>query len=326
MTAMTAAPYRTVLIAGWILLAAAAWIYASVKAVPAALAVPLGAAFLAEFAFYLLPSFPDLWRRWVARMGRLGTAFFLALSAVIPYAIYSLPTGLFDAQNFALLAAIALAVGLVYVSGQVNAVRDTLFVALLAAFILFRFFDRIYPTPIPKVPMSILGHVMLIRTGALALFGLRGNVQARFAFLPSPAEWMNGVKWFAFSILPLAAMGWFTGAIRVRDHALNPATGVATFFGLLWVVALSEEFFFRGLIQQWLEDLTSSRAAALITASLLFGSVHLGFHGAFPNWRFALVAAVLGVFCGLAWRGQRRVQASMVTHALAATVFRVFFQ
>jgi hypothetical protein len=46
----------------------------------------------------------------------------------------------------------------------------------------------------------------------------------------------------------------------------------------------------------------------------------------FPNWRFSLVAAVLGVFCGLAWRERRSIQASMVTHALAATAFRVFFQ
>jgi membrane protease YdiL (CAAX protease family) len=92
------------------------------------------------------------------------------------------------------------------------------------------------------------------------------------------------------------------------------------------VVALSEEFFFRGLLQQWMERWTDSAMAALVVASLLFGSAHLGFHGAFPNWRFAIVVAILGFFCGLAWKNSRSVQSSMVTHALTVTLWRIFFQ
>jgi membrane protease YdiL (CAAX protease family) len=328
MAAMPESParYRVVLGVGWLLLAAAAWIYSSAKAIPASVAMPLAAAFLVEFAFYLLPTFPNLWRCGVGQMGRTGTVAFLTIAGIIPYLVYSLPTGLFSTINLATLTAIALSVSLVYARGRVSAPRDALFVALLAGFILYRFFDRIYPTPLPKVPMSILGHVMLIRTAALALYGLRGNMASRFAFLPAVSEWISGLKWFILSLVPLAAMGAATGAVRIREHALSPATALATFFGILWVVALSEEFFFRGLLQQWFEDGTSSRTTALVAASLLFGSVHLGFHGAFPNWRFSLVAAVLGLFCGLAWREKRSVQTSMVTHALAATAFRVFFQ
>ena len=328
---MTAMPesggrYRMALGVGWVVLAVAAFLYAEIKAVPLRLALPLAAAFLVEFSFYLLPGFPDIWAALAARMGRLGTVGFLTVTSAIPYLVYSAPTGRFEARNLALLAAIALALSLVYARGRVNRARDVLFLALGAAVILFRVFDRIYPTPLPRVPISILGHLMLIRTAALAVFGLRGGVAVRFWFLPGLKEWIAGLKWFALSILPLAAMGWATGAIRVRDHALNPLTGIATFAGILVVVALSEEFFFRGLIQQWVEEWTGSRLGALLAASLLFGSVHLNFHGAFPNWRFSLVAAVLGLFCGLAWREKRSIQASMVTHALAATLFRVFFQ
>ena len=328
---MTAMPdsfrrYGITLGVGWVVLAVAAFVYADSKAIPLRLAAPLAAAFLLEFSFYLLPGFADLWSGLVERMGRLGTVGFLTASSVLPYLAYSVPTGVFEARHLELLAAVALVVSLIYARGRVNAARDVMFLVLPAAFILFKFFDRIYPTPIPRLQISILGHVMLIRTAALALYGLRGGVAVRFWFLPTAAEWMTGLKWFALSIVPLAVMGWVTGAIRVREHALNPLTGMATFAGMLWVVALSEEFFFRGLIQHWLEEWTSSRAGALLTASLLFGSVHLGFHGAFPNWRFSLVAAVLGLFCGFAWREKRSIQASMVTHALAATVFRVFFQ
>ena len=70
---------------------------------------------------------------------------------------------------------------------------------------------------------------------------------------------------------------------------------IGTFIGILWVTAISEEFIFRGLLQPWLERWTASPIAALIITSLLFGSVHLGFHGPFPNWRFSICAAILGL-------------------------------
>ena len=104
----------------------------------------------------------------------------------------------------------------------------------------------------------------------------------------------------------------------------NLALAIAEFFGILWVVALSEEFFFRGLLQQWLERWTGSSIGALIIASFFFGAAHLWVHE-FPNWRYSAVAATLGLFCGMAWRETRSIQASMVTHALAATIYRVFF-
>ena len=41
---------------------------------------------------------------------------------------------------------------------------------------------------------------------------------------------------------------------------------------------------------------------------------------------FAIVAAIFGLCCGSAWRETRTIQAGMVTHALGATLYRVFFQ
>jgi hypothetical protein len=57
---------------------------------------------------------------------------------------------------------------------------------------------------------------------------------------------------------------------------------------------------------------------------VLFGLTHLTFH-AFPNWRFAMMAAVAGVFYGRAYLNARSVKAAMVTHALVNTAWRVFF-
>ena len=167
---------------------------------------------------------------------------------------------------------------------------------------------------------------MLIRTAAWALPGIRGGVDARFRFWPDRAAWMTGLQYFAL-LLPVAGIVyWGLGLVRFRPQPLNPVLALATFFGILWVVALSEEFFFRGLLQPWLGQWTGSARAGLVLASLLFGSAHLGFQHHFPNWRFATVAAIAGYFYGLAWQRARSVQASMVTHALTVTLWRVFLQ
>jgi membrane protease YdiL (CAAX protease family) len=99
---------------------------------------------------------------------------------------------------------------------------------------------------------------------------------------------------------------------------------VATFFGTLWVIALGEEFFFRGLLQQWATGWLKSEWGGLALTSLLFGAAHLWFRD-FPNWRFAIVAAVAGLFYGLAFRQAKSIRASMVTHALTVTTWRIFF-
>jgi membrane protease YdiL (CAAX protease family) len=167
---------------------------------------------------------------------------------------------------------------------------------------------------------------MLIRMGALAVLILRGNVDAEFRFLPNRREWLTGLRYFIPALPVVGFSYWALGLAQPRVHPLGVLQGIGTFLLILWVVALSEEFFFRGLLQQWLEGWTGNGITALIFAAVVFGSAHLGFHRIFPNWRWAIVAAVLGLFLGLAWRSARSVQASMVTHALIVTVWRVFFQ
>jgi len=96
------------------------------------------------------------------------------------------------------------------------------------------------------------------------------------------------------------------------------------FFGGMWVLSLGEEFFFRGLLQQWMVGWLRNEWAGLIATSLIFGAVHLPYQS-FPNWRFALLAGVAGIFYGLAFRQASSIRASMVTHALTFTTLRVFF-
>ena len=119
---------------------------------------------------------------------------------------------------------------------------DALFLIALGAIYLSKSFDWIYASPIPKQALSPLGHAMLIRTGALAILILRGNANAEFRFLPNRSEWMTGLRYFAVA-LPVAGLAyWALGLFQLRAHPLNVLQALGVFLGVLWFVALSEEF------------------------------------------------------------------------------------
>lgn len=317
--------FRVTVAIGWVVLAAAAAVYAHLKAVPARIAGPLTLAFLIEYPFYLLPGFPVVRAEFFSR-GKARGASLLALSAVVPWLVYPVPTGHFSFPALILLSCIALVMCFWYVLYPAHPAADLIYLGLFAAVILFKVFVRIYPPAIPKLDVSVLGHVMLIRLLATSMVSLRGGIDAEYRFLPNVRESLAGLRWFAYSLPFTGAAYWALGLVVLRPSPLNPLLVIGTFLGILWVTCISEEFIFRGLLQPWLERWTSSPVFAVVTASLLFGSVHLGFHGAFPNWRFSLVAAILGLFCGLARRQTGGIQAGMVAHALTVAVWKMFFR
>jgi membrane protease YdiL (CAAX protease family) len=256
--------------------------------------------------------------------GKLRAAAVLAAGAIAPWLIYALGTGHFDIQALAILCAIAIVMSFWYVVFPAHPAADLIYLCLFAAIVLLKVFARIYPPPLPKLDVSILGHLMLIRVLAFSLVALRGNAKADYRFIPTARESLAGLRWFAFLLPVTGAVYWSLGLVVLRPHPLNILLVLGIFLGILWVTAISEEFIFRGLLQPWIESWTSSPILALLIASLLFGSVHLGFHGPFPNWRFSLSAAVLGLFCGLARRQTGGIQAGMVAHALTVAVWKMF--
>jgi len=141
--------------------------------------------------------------------------------------------------------------------------------------------------------------------------------------------------------LPLAVIvGVTLGAAQLlisqqRDVFLGLVTSgralwllpLALAFTLL-TAGLTEEFFFRGFLQNRLEQITSSRLAAVVLASLAFGVYHLPYAYLNPhwpsagNWGAAWSAAMgQGVIGGLILgavylRAGRNLLAPVIVHAL----------
>ena len=311
----------------WMAGAAAAYIYTQERGIPWTTVLAVLPAFLLELSFYYTLGAERLRTR-LERLPPAAIAGALVLAAVAPYALASLALGNFSWHSLGWLAALAFASAFWYVLFPHRTAVDILFLVFIAAVWLSRVIPPLYATPNPRLPLAILGQLMWFRTGLLAMLSVRRVKNIGFGFWPRASEWKIGALYF-LGLLPAAAAAvWATGFasphLRYASWEKSSLVGVATFFGILWVVALGEEFFFRGLLQQWTARWLGSDWGGLLLTSLLFGSVHLWYRS-FPNWRIVPVAALLGLFCGLAFRQARSIRASMVTHALTVTAWRIFF-
>jgi membrane protease YdiL (CAAX protease family) len=172
-----------------------------------------------------------------------------------------------------------------------------------------------------------MGQIMIIALGATAFLCLRKMEGTVYRFATSAGDWKTGITQFVFFVMiggPVVILTGFAhfGLLRVQPWAY-PIAAVGIFIGMYAVVALFEELFFRGILQNLATASMGSAVAAQVLASLLFGIVHLPFRG-FPNWKAVAVNVILGWFCGQAYRERRSVAASGITHALATTAWRVF--
>jgi uncharacterized protein len=313
--------FQATLAIGWLVLCAAGFAYARFRNFPAWAAAPALAAFLIEYSFYLVPAFPAVRDRFTGwRLPAL-----LVAGAVLPYLACCCGAVPFRWISLAELAGAALVLGLWYYVLPAKPLADLGFLAVVAALVLSKFFKVIYPVPVPKLELSILGKLAIFQSAVLVLMLARRVPETGYGFWPSAREWRIGALNFLYFVpvgLPLALA---LHAVKFApEHRLWLIA--ATFFGILWAVALAEEFFFRGVLQPELEKLLSSRAGALLLTATLFGLVHLPYGGRFPNWRWVLIAGSLGWFCGRARNQAGNIRAAMVTHTLTVTALRAFFQ
>jgi uncharacterized protein len=311
----------------WAAGAVAALLYAQDRGIPWATALAVLPAFLLEASLYFTMGVERLRLR-LEKLPPAGVAMALVIAAVAPYALAALALRNFSWHSLGVIAALAVVAAFWYVVFPHQTAVDILFLIFIAAVWLARAIPPLYASPLAALPLGSLGQLMWFRTGIFAILSVRRMKNVGFGFWPAPREWKIGALYFVALAPVAAAAGWAlhfaSPHLRYAGWERTTLIGLATFFGILWVVALGEEFFFRGLLQQWIAGWLRSDWAGLLLAALLFGSVHLWYR-VFPNWRFATLAGVSGVFYGMAYRQARSIRASMVTHALTVTAWRLFF-
>jgi membrane protease YdiL (CAAX protease family) len=311
----------------WVACVIAGLLYAHQQSIPRATVLAVLPAFLLEATFYYALA-ADKIRARIEKLAPATVALALTAAAVSPYLAASIALGSFQWRAFFALSALAIIASFWYIALPKKAAFDIVFLMLMAAVMLAHVFPRIYLSPHPKLPLSALGQAMWVRTGVFVMLAVRRVSGVGFGLWPDRRQWKIGALYYLLFLVAAVGLAWWIGFAKPHwphaDWQRASLLAVGTFFGVLWVLALGEEFFFRGLLQQWMGSWLGNENAGLLVTSLLFGAAHLWFR-AFPNWRFAIMAALAGVFYGLAFRQTRSIRTSMVTHALVVTTWRVFF-
>jgi len=253
-----------------------------------------------------------------------------ALLAVVPllaYLIYLAGTNNFTLSRFGLAAAYILApVFLVISAGTAKPGAWQDYLAMLAIFLplKFRWLDNLWPYPGPRV--THIATILLAITVALAAFLLvRQFSGVGYNIVWGRSAALSVLLHFALLAAVLIPLGVALHFIRF-DPAQEqwrslPADAAIIFLLTAW----PEEFLFRGLLQNSLAHTFSSETVGWLAASIVFGLAHIS-NGVPPNWRYALLATIAGVFYGRTWRKTQSIFPAAIVHALVDITWHLLFR
>jgi membrane protease YdiL (CAAX protease family) len=127
----------------------------------------------------------------------------------------------------------------------------------------------------------------------------------------------------AIIVIPLGTALHFIKFDPAQAHWKSlPADAISIFLLTAW----PEELLFRGLLQNSLSRTLSSETGGWITASVIFGLAHITNNGVFPNWRYAILATIAGLFYGRTWRKTNSIFTSAIVHTLVDTIWHLAFR
>jgi hypothetical protein len=283
-------------------------------------AVALYLALLWLVGLMLLPGFAAT-RAWAERLRpRVVTLF------VLPYLFYALGTGDFRLTSllkvFALVAVPVIIYQAAPAGGSRIRVADGLVLLSLGLPVFLGWIHRIWTVP---VNLDFLTRLLLLGVGAWSFVIFRGLDDTGYEFRVLWRTVRDALVNFAgFSVIAMP-LGLALGFIRWNPDWRGPWPFLFDFLTIFLFIALPEELFFRGALQNLLEGTWGSRRRAQAVASVIFGFGHI-LHAPRPNWKYVILASIAGWFYGSAYRGTRSLMASATTHALVDTVWRTWFR
>ncbi len=275
---------------------------------------------------YLAAAFlPERSIAWTYRLPLWGRLFAPCVLCV-PYVLVAASAGILGWRGVVLYACLPVAVGiLLWQAGLVDPEqrgnwRDFLVLATLGLAVDLRWFEGEWPPH-----LAIYNKILLLDAGIYGFLALRGLSGAGFDLRLRLRDAGIGLRELAFYAPIALALGLSLGFLHL--HPAWPGIGriAGAWLFTFFFIAVPEELFFRGWLQNLLEGRVG-RTWALCIASVLFGLSHFNKRSAHFNWRYVLLAALAGIFYGRAWRSQKRVGASAVTHASVDTIWGLWLQ
>ncbi len=292
------------------------------------------AALLESFALVLMgfvalahSGFVRQLRHWAVRSAAM--AFAMPLILLIPYLVLALAT-----QTFSWLAVVKL---FLYIAiptlllmpdrlhgREAASWRDFAAMAALAVPVPSGWFNGIWIWP---QNMYVFRPLFCVCVGAYGFLVIRNLQDVGYRLWFRKRDLVDAAaNYVAFAIIGIP-LGLALRFIHPHLQHVSPWNFALSLMGVYLTVAIPEELLFRGILQTFLGKTLRTahpQRDALIIASVIFGLSHLH-HAPVPNWRYAIMATVAGLFYGNTFNTRRRVSASALTHSLVDTTWHFWF-
>ena len=198
--------------------------------------------------------------------------------------------------------------------------RDFLILAVLGLAVDLRWFESAWPAH-----MAIFNKVILLDAGIYGFVLVRELEGTGFDLRLRLRDLRVGLREAAFYTPIALALGLSLGFLHFHPGWSSVGRAALAWIFTFFFIAVPEELFFRGWLQNLLEKRIGRYGSLLLTACL-FGLAHFNKRATIFNWRYVLLAALAGIFYGRAWRQQRRVAASAVTHATVDALWSLWLR
>jgi uncharacterized protein len=263
-------------------------------------------------------------QKWPAAL-RVG----VPAALVVPYLLVAISARTFAWQWCALYALLPVAIAWLLMRAatadpeQRGDWRDAFVLLVVGLAVDLRWFEGAWPSR-----LRALNELFLVDAGLYGFLAIRQLSGCGFDFHLRWSDWETGLRELFFFAPLVIALGIALGFIH--PHRNLPGIGAAA---LRWMLiflftAVPEELFFRAWVQNLLERRVGRRTA-LVIASVVFGLSHfnkrLSPNMPHFNWPYVLLATIAGIFYGRAWRENRRVPSSSITHATVDWLWGLWF-
>lgn len=245
---------------------------------------------------------------------------------VVPYLCVTLPVHTFAWHWFLLYALIPAAIaGLLHLAAKLDpAQRGTLFdffiLLALGLAVDLRWLESAWPRGLQP-----LGKLLLLDAGMYGFFCVRQLTDVGYDLRLRLSDWKTGLRELLLYMPIALALGFSLGFLHMHFYVPNPLRVLAAWLFTFFFIAIPEEVFFRG----WMQNLLARRIGtypALGVTAVLFGLSHFNkiTHGF--NWRYVLLAAIAGIFYGRSYLSRQRVSSSAITHASVDTLWSIWLR
>lgn len=248
---------------------------------------------------------------------------------VVPYLIFSLPRGQFLWTNAVFLFGLPVTIAALFEFLPPGGVRpaidklcwqDIVALAAIGLPVEFGWIRGSFPQP----GVSALPKFLLMDAALYAFLVVRRLDGVGYDFRARARDLLIGVRECAFFAPIVIALGIWIGFITPHGGWPSASSALAALLVTFFFVAIPEELFFRGLLQNLLEK-RIGYARSLIVTAVIFGLSHFNKPRPF-NWRYVLLASIAGIFYGRAWHDRRRLLSSATTHTLVDIIWSLWFR